>query len=142
MATDNRYTNLLSRNVKGILLSLCVQFILGMAVNLYAVAPDDPKFGAESPLIKASFIAHGINGLILPLFALTILFFAFKSGNARFKKIAGVGLLSILVAAIAGISTITLKDNAIELASFVMSIGFLLSFVSYGKLFLLIKSGE
>src|ERR1700687_156088 len=99
MATENKTLSFLSKNVKGILFSLCVQFILGMAINLYGVAPDDPKFAQESPLIKIAFITHGINGLILPIGAVIVLVLAFKSGNTQFKKMAALGLISILISA-------------------------------------------
>ena len=49
------------------------------------------------------------------------------------------GLISILVSAGAGIATTNLKDNASELASFTMSLGFIAAFVSYGKLYFFLK---
>ena len=130
----------LYKSIRGIIFSLVLQFVLGMIINLYGVTPDDPKFAHESPLIKIAFIAHSINGLVLPLAALFILFLAVKSGKQVLKKWAVLGLISILIAAGAGISTIMLKDNAQELASLIMSFGFIASFLSYGKLFLFLKN--
>lgn len=129
----------MKKKVFGILSSLSLQFFLGMVINMFAVAPDDPKYATESPLVKLSFIIHGINGLVLPIFALVILYFAVKSKKQELKKAAIYGLISILIAAGGGISTLILKDNLSELSSLVMATGFLLSYVSYFRFYYLIK---
>src|SRR5258706_10960424 len=110
---------ILKKQSFAILISLGIQYVLGMIINMFAAPPDDPAFKTESPLLKIAFGIHGLNGLILPVFALGIIFFALKTKNELFEKIAIYGFISILVAAVSGISTIILKDNASELASFV-----------------------
>lgn len=129
----------LNKLTRGIIGSLIVQFILGMIINLFAVAPQDPKFATESPIFKIVFLLHGLNGVVLPIFALSLLFFAFKNGRVDLKRISSLGFISILVAAGGGIATIILKNTLSEIASFVMSLGFIFSLVSYGKLYLLAK---
>lgn len=142
MADNSKFLTQLNKSTRGTLLSLSLQFVLGMIVNLYGLLPEDPKFASESIFVKIAFITHGINGLVLPISALVVVFIAIKTGRQTYKKWAILGLISILIAAAAGISTITLKDDASELASLIMSFGFIASFLSYGKLYISIKSKE
>lgn len=123
----------------GILVSLSLQFFLGMVTNMFGAVPEDPKFVTESPLIKFSFILHGLNGLILPVFALSIFLIARKGSNQVIKRLTLYGFISVLVAAFAGISTITLKDNASELASLTMAVAFLFAFFFYVRFYFLIR---
>lgn len=126
--------------VSGMIIALSIQFILGMVLNLFAVPPDDPKYATEPIFLKLIFPLHGILGIALLIGAIVLLFFALKSESRIWKKMATFGLISILIAAGGGIATIILKDNASEIASFVMSLGFILSFLSYGKFYFLLKT--
>ena len=137
---NNKYLVMLQKNVRLILVSLSIEFVLGMIINLFGIPPDDPNASQESIFAKIAFAIHGINGIILVLFAIVILVFTIKSGVSFWKKIAAIGLFSILIAAGAGIATINLKDNASELASLTMAIGFILSFISYGRFMLVLKT--
>lgn len=124
---------------RGMLGSLSLQYILGMTINMFGVTPDDPKFATESPLVKVAFIVHSLNGLILPIFALITLYVSYKSKNQTFKKLTIYGFISVLFAAIGGISTITLKDTASEFASLLMATAFLFAFFFYIKFFLEVR---
>lgn len=119
---------------------LIIQFILGMSINLFAVAPSDPKFAAEPILIKLILPAHVIVALLLLIGAIAILVMSVRSKNAKWKKTAGQGLGGIVFAVGGGLATIFLKGNASEIASLVMAISFLSSFIAYGRLYYIIAS--
>ncbi len=125
---------------KGIIGLLTLEFILGMVMNLYAVSPDDPGYLTESPLIKYSSITHMVSGIALPLLALILLVLAFKSKKQNLKVWAIYGFISMLMATAGGIGAVMLKDSASELSSFVMSLGFIASFLTYGKFYFLLKN--
>lgn len=135
------YSFILSKSSRGMVIALVVEFVLGTLVNSFAVPPDDPKYVTESLLVKLLFPVHGVLGIVLVVMAIIVLYLAVKSGKEKLKQLSIWGIISIVVAAGAGIATITLKDNASEIASFVMALGFLFAFASYGKLHLLIKQG-
>jgi hypothetical protein len=139
MASAEKYLVNLKKSSKWIIYSLIAEFVLGMLVNLFALTPDDPGYAAESIFIKLFFPLHGIVGLILVVLSIAIFYFAVNLGKESIKKFAMYGLISVLVAAGAGLATIILKDNASEIGSFVMSVGFIAALVSYGKLFLLLR---
>lgn len=140
MASAGKYLVNLKKSTKWTIYSLIAEFVLGMLVNLFALTPDDPGYATESIFIKLFFPLHGIVGLILVVLSIAIFYFAIRLGKENIKKFATLGLISIFVAAGAGIATIILKDNASEIGSFVMSLGFIAAFVSYGKLFLLLRN--
>lgn len=124
---------------KSILILLVVQFVLGMIINLWGVLPDEETATHKAPIFaQMAFAAHGIIGLMILISSTTILIMGLKSKD-NIKKFSIYGFVSVLIAFIGGIGVVTLKENSSEIASFVMSIGFLLSLVSYGKLFSFVK---
>lgn len=123
----------------GMIIALIVQYLLGMYVNMFAVAPDDPKFKTESIFPKIVFGLHGLVGLLLLLGSIYVFISGYQSEDEALRKMTLYGFLSILLAFSAGIATVVFKDTAAEISSYVMSIGFLLSFISYGRLFFFLK---
>ena len=121
------------------LIALGAQYLLGMYVNMFAAPPDDPKFKTEGLFPKVVFGTHALLGLGILVGSVAVLILAIKSRESNLKKIGTYGFLSVFLAFCGGIATISLKDNASEISSYVMSAGFLLSFVFYGKLFYLLK---
>ena len=142
MASENKYLNLLSKNTRFALIFLSLEFVLGMIVNLFAVSPDDPNYLTEPIYLKLVLPLHGIVGFILLIGTIALVFLAFKAGNAIIKNFTILGLTCILVAFGAGITTTMLKESQAEFSSLIMSLGFITSFLSYGKLYLLIKKWE
>jgi hypothetical protein len=124
----------MEKQIRGIIGSLSLQFILGMLTNLFGNFPLDAKFSSESYLNKIVFFLHAINGLALPLFALGILILAVKNSTSKQKTWASLGFLSIVLASTSGISTVMFKDNLSEIFSFLMSLGFIIAFISYWKI--------
>lgn len=121
------------------LVLLAAQYLLGMYVALFALSPDDPGYSKESVLPKIIFGVHGLLGLFLLIGSIIVMIAGVRSGNLKIKRKSIFGFLSILLAFVAGIATITFKDNASEISSYIMSLGFLLSFFFYGKLLYILK---
>jgi len=128
----------LQKRVRGILIGLVVQFILGMAVNLFGQPPQE---GMQEPIYsRILFIAHSLLGLLLLIGAIVIFVLAKKTKEEMVAKLSLYGMLSIILAFGGGIAVAALgESNFSELASFVMAIGFILAFIFYGKLFASVK---
>lgn len=118
----------------GMLVALATEYILGMYINMFALPPEDPGFATESVVPKIAFGLHGLMGCVLLIGGLLVLFAGLKSAEKKIRDTSLHGFLSILLAFLAGIATISFKDEASEIASFLMSVGFLMSFFFYGKL--------
>jgi hypothetical protein len=129
----------LKRRVDGMMIGLGIQFILGMLVNLFGSAPDDPKYATESVVIKLSFFVHAVIGLSLLVGAVTIYAISRKSGVAGWARSGVLGLLSILFAFGSGIATVILHGSASEIGSFLMALGFILAYASYGSFYTIFK---
>lgn len=120
--------------------TLIVQYLFGMYINMFAVPPDDPKFKTEPIYPKIVFGLHGLLGTMLLIGSIIVLVSGLKNQDLKIKKIAVFGFFSILLAFCGGIATISFKDNAAEISSYIMSIGFLLSFIFYFKLTFYLKN--
>jgi heme A synthase len=123
--------------VKLMILFLSIEFLLGMIVNLFGQAPDEATGQAKEPIwAMMIFFAHGILGLLLLIGAIFILVATTKTNNKKWQNLAVYGLGSIFLSAAGGIGVVTLGENpASEVSSFVMAVGFLLAFISYGWYF-------
>jgi hypothetical protein len=121
--------------VRGQLIMLSIQFLLGMAVNLLG----EP----ESSLAKASKgILLGLHVLIalgLLVGASLTMHFALKAGGQILRTTrlatAGVGL-----ALVAGVLTVMVKGSWSDAWSYAMAVGFLVALVFYGKLYMKLRS--
>lgn len=129
----------MQKQVLAILLLLIFQFVLGMLMNLFAVAPSDPKFAAEPLLIKLIFPAHIIVALLLLIGSVFIFVLSIRNQIAESSKVAGQGLSSIIFATAGGLATVFLKGIGSEIASLVMAISFLSAFIAYGRFYFLLK---
>lgn len=138
MVTENKYLNLLTKNTRLILIFLVLEFVLGMVVNLFAVSPDDPGYLTEPIYLKLTLPLHSILGLLILIWAVIVLVFAIKAGKT-FKKFTVLGFIFVLVAFLGGMAAVMLKESQAEIASLTMSLGFIASFIFYGKLYLLLK---
>ena len=125
--------------IKWIVVGLIAEYVLGMYAAMLAVPPGDPGYAAEPFYSKLAIPVHSLLGLILLILAVILFVLGFKNKNQAYKKMTIYGFLSITIAFAAGIATVALKENASEIASFIMSFGFLLSFILYGRLFFLLK---
>jgi heme A synthase len=129
------------KRVLAMLVFLIMQFILGMSMNLFAVTPDDPKFSSEPVLIKLIFPSHVIVALLLIIGSIVIFAMSFRDKiAAEQRKMAGQGLATIIFALGGGLATVFLKGAGSEIASLVMAISFLASFIAYGRFYYIVKS--
>lgn len=116
--------------------ALALEFVLGMVTNLFGVPPDEVAEHPEPLFAKIAFGMHGLLGLIILIGALFTFYMTLKQDQGKWKIYGLAGLCSVLIAFGGGIGAVALKENAGEIASLVMSLGFLMSFVSYGWLLL------
>jgi hypothetical protein len=132
--TETKNQQLLKKNSKRMMVFLTIEYLLGMYVNMFAAAPDDPAFATEGILPKIIFGLHGLVGTGLLIGAIVTLMVGIKSQEAKIKKTAVLAFSSVAMAFLAGIATIVLKDNAAEVSSYIMSVGFISALIFYGKL--------
>ncbi len=118
---------------------LIIQYLLGMYVNMFAAAPEDPAFKTEGVFPKIVFGLHAFVGLGLLTGSIATLVLGLKSEKAAVKKTSFFAFGAIVLSFLAGVSTVALKNTPSQIASYVMSIGFLASLIAYGKLFFLLK---
>ncbi len=101
-----------------------------MLLNLFTEAPQPDK--PEPMWAIVLFGAHGLYGLGLLGWSIAIYLKSRKSNDAVWRKYAIYGMLSIIIATIGGLVVgATGEGEVSETASFVMSLGFILAFISY-----------
>ena len=136
---DKKHTQSLKKRSLSMIIFLVLQYIFGMYINMFAATPDQPEFKTEGMFPKIIFGLHGLLGLSLLIGSTVILIKGLKSDNQKIKKISIYGFLGILLAFFAGICTVVLKDTAAEVSSYVMSLGFIVSLITYGKIYYSLK---
>lgn len=112
-------------------LLLTVEFLLGIYVNLYdSRLPSSLQNAFQGGLPTTAIGAHVVVGVLLGLFALLTLVWAVFRHRPHVAVWAVVGLLGVLVGAVAGDEFLVTQQAS---WSFVMALGFLLSFVAYTR---------
>ncbi len=103
--------------------SLAIQFLLGMYINLYV------EFPTSGPAAAWSFAWHNwpvavhiILGTIILLSSISTLVRAIRLKNRHWIKFIGLGVAAMLLSVLGGEGFITTHN---ELASYLMSFGFL-----------------
>lgn len=125
----------LRRRVDVMVFFLILEYILGMVVNLFGEAPDETGKMQEPLWATLVFVTHGILGIILLIWAIFLFVSAGKLENKGWKGLAMWGMLSIIISAMGGIAVVGLREgNPAEISSLIMALGFLLSFIFYGRL--------
>ncbi len=127
------------RDVLAILGFLVLQFILGMALNLFVAFPNVPAGSQEQTYINAIFttpflLEHFVVGVGLLLGSAWILVGAARSKVRNASLVAGLGFISILVAYLSGFEFLLsgFRNNAL---SFAMGLGFIVALLSYFALY-------
>lgn len=132
-------------NVLGMLSMLIIQFLLGMAVNLFDTltrhhpgANASEFFGGavqsvfwgltQGPIL---LILHVILGLLLAINSAVILIAAFKFPSTATRVLATLGLIGIVAAGFNGASFLNYNH---DVNSYLMSVGFALASVVYVQL--------
>jgi hypothetical protein len=111
------------REVSGANVSLAIQFLLGMYINLYV------KFPTSGPADAWRFAwhnwpvgAHIILGTLILLAGISTLVRSILLKNRHWIIFSGLGMAALLLSVIGGETFITTQN---ELASYLMSFGFL-----------------
>lgn len=107
--------------------ALLVQFLLGMADNLYLVIPAHHSWTDAHPLVL--LYAHVVVGLALLGNSFMVLARSHAAGSPVVVAAALIGLAGIVVAVIFGVAFVS--DGQANSASLGMSGGFALAVVSY-----------
>lgn len=125
----------LKKRATGMLVMLAIEFVLGMLVNLFGHSPAEPEFATQPFVFKLFFPLHALIGFGFLIGATMLLVKLSKTSFNEAKKIAKFGFVSIVVTVASGIATVLVNEEKSEWTSLVMSLGFLLSFYLYGKLY-------
>lgn len=114
----------------GLLIGLVIQYILGMYVNLFITFPDklDDTQMWEFTKSQIPLLLHVILGLALFINSIVLIIFAFKYASTKTKIYSIIGFLFLTLSFYTGESFIT---NQSDIFSYLMSLGFIGSFVSY-----------
>ncbi|MGH2444034.1 MAG: hypothetical protein ACRDFX_12840 [Chloroflexota bacterium] len=132
-------------NVLGMLSLLIIQFVLGMAVNLFITITRNHPGTNSADFFAAVFqsvvwavsqgpivlILHAILGLLLFINSIFILISAYRLPSTAVRVLAVLGTLGIIAAGINGASFLSYNQDA---NSFVMSITFALAAVVYTQI--------
>lgn len=120
---------------------LVIQFVLGMAVNLF-VTISPSQNGFWWPVVQgpaAILIVHLLLGVLLVINSIVVLVHAFRMSDLAPRLIAGIGAAAVLAAAISG--RVFLGNNQ-NVASFSMAIGFAVAVVAYSQLLYALRVGR
>jgi hypothetical protein len=120
----------LNQQSKGLLFGLAVQFLLGMAVNLYVAFPEGVDAHQNFEFATHNFlaVAHMLWGTLLVIGSITFLVRSFKAQTTAWRTPAIMGLISILVAWGAGDAFVATQNDT---WSYLMSVGFIVAILSY-----------
>jgi hypothetical protein len=129
----------LSKQGRGLIFGLAIQFLLGMAVNLYVAFPEDATEATNTDFASHNLlvIVHALWGLGLLIGAGTLIFRSKRQNDAVWLKASSLGGAFILLAASTGYLFVSSQN---DIYSYLMSIGFLGAFLSYG--WGILKSGQ
>ncbi|MGA7911831.1 MAG: hypothetical protein WCC30_09850 [Candidatus Dormiibacterota bacterium] len=131
----------LPASVLGMIYLLVIQFVLGVAVNLFVTISPSPD-GFWWPVVQgpaAVLIVHVLVGVLLVINSIVVLVHAFRMSDKAPRLIAGLGLAAVLAAAISGR---VFLGNTQNVASFAMAIGFGVAVVAYSQLLYALRVGR
>ena len=122
--------SLLTKQAWGMIFGLSVQFILGMVANLYATFP---KSGTQDQYWQAAwkngFVgAHIVLGTIIFLNTIFLVFRATKAKSSVWLAPTWIGLVGVVIASSAGSQFVATQ---VVVYSLLMSVGFIIAFLSY-----------
>lgn len=110
---------------------LIVQYLLGMAANLFVQFPDTTNEVKQWEFAKTQFLvmAHIVLGLLLLIGGVVFFIRAIRRKDKQWLISASIGLLAILVAIVAGSQFVPTQQDAY---SYTMAVAFIVAFASYG----------
>ncbi len=123
--------DILTRSGIGMIIGLTVQYLLGMANNLFVKFPQTTDTGklwiyAWTHVTEA---LHIILGILFLVGAPVVLLRAIRAQHRTWVTASAIGLAGIVIAFVTGVLFVMTQADPFSL---VMSYGFVLSFVAYG----------
>ena len=120
----------MKRQVFGIIIGLAVEFLLGMAINLFVSFPQGSDVGKNWDFASHNLLVmtHVIIGTLLVLGAIVLVVRVFRNKIDQWKLPAVVGLISLLVAWGAGDGFVATQKDTM---SFLMAAGFVVGIIAY-----------
>ena len=121
----------LKPHARAILVLLVVQYLLGMAANLFVAFPQGAHDGQlwEFAWKQLPIAAHIIVAIALLISALALLVRSIRAHDKNWKIASGVGFGTILLAGVAGSSFIPTQTAGY---SYLMAVCFLIALFAYG----------
>ncbi len=116
---------------------LIIQFVIGMAVNLFAVFPstssgNSPDQALVEGIVQTGpgLVVHVLNGLVILALSGAAIYFSIKTTINKVVTLAVLGFAFVLLALIGGV-TFGLSGFQNNFDSFLMALGFILAISSY-----------
>jgi hypothetical protein len=115
----------------GLLTMLALEYLLGIVTTLFVAFPENAaedelwKFAMTQPIL----IVHMILALLIVFAGALLVWKAFASRHADWKKASLIGFIAVLIAEGSGAHFIAVQ---VDLYSTIMSTGFLVAFITYG----------
>jgi hypothetical protein len=106
-------------------ISLVVQFLLGMFINLYVKLPgreSSPAASWKAALHSFSLVAHMTLGVIILVSTFITLAQEIKRKNRHMVIVNSIGAAAMTLSVLGGLTFVTTR---VELASYLMAVGFL-----------------
>ena len=114
---------LFARSVAAANISLAIQFLFGMYINLYVKFPSSgPADTWRFALHSWPVVVHIILGILILLSSINTLVTAIRLKNRHWIKFTSIGVAAMLLSVLGGERFITTQN---ELGSYFMSFGFL-----------------
>ena len=125
---------------------LIIQFIIGMWMNLFALFPSFGHsffmYGMMQVMFSVPELAiHMMLGILIGLVSLMIFFVFAMNGDNRLSALSAVASVSILTAGIGGLEFM-FSGFTNNIFSFLMSLGFIFTIVSYASILYMNSSSD
>lgn len=120
----------LSKQTFGLIIGLCVEFILGMTTNIYVSFPENlsEKQNWEFAQNQIPLVLHMIIGALLLIGSIALLIQAIRTKIKSWIIIASLGMVAMLITFGSGSAFV---GSQVDVYSFVMAIGFILTLFIY-----------
>lgn len=127
---DALYDTSLNRQAFGLVIGLCLQYVLGITTTLFVQFPPHLPAGKvwEFAWKQIPLALHIILGLFLLIGSVTLLIQAIKLHSQQWIVAATIGLLIMLLTSLSGSVFV---DQQSEISSYSMAIGFIITLFAY-----------
>lgn len=122
--------NMLRGQAIGLLFGLCIQFLLGMAINVFVSYPTSGDAGVMWEFTKRQplVMVHIIWGTLLVIGATVFVVRSVRGSDALWKRVSVLGLVFALVAWVSGERFVSTQQ---DVYSFTMAVAFIAAILAY-----------